>query len=38
VFIPTETSPAGTAENAPGRQSWVNLSLLQVIERDAGYA
>jgi len=36
VHIPTETSPAGTTENAPGRQSWVNLDstrmLLAIIE------
>jgi len=24
VYIPIETSPAGTTENGPGRQSWVN--------------
>jgi hypothetical protein len=42
VYIPTETSPVepalslskGTTENAPGRQSWVNLDCTQMPTSD----
>jgi hypothetical protein len=41
VYIPTETSPAepalslskGTAENSPGRQSWVYLDRTRILVR-----